>query len=364
MTSMGLSILYLPTFLISHFVAIVLGYEANGYCLPYYVGLQFNLLIYLFLGLIFLRKVLLKYFDELITTSTILALFFGTNLFDFSSYDTAFPHAYEFSLIAIFMYYTLRWYENPKIKYAIFLGILGGLITLIRPSNIVVILFLMLWRVAGINELRDRLLLFIKKWYLVFVMVFFYILIWSPQFIYWKYVSGHYLFFSYGSDAHFDFSSPHIIKGLFSYHNGWLVYTPIMIFSILGTIVAYIRHKEWFLSVFIFLIFNIYIVLSWHCWWYGGSFGLRAFIDSYSILALPLAAFIAWFMNERPFIKYCLISIFCLLILFNLFQTAQYRNGAIHYSDMTKRSYWETFGKLRPTEDFYKYLKDPSKEEK
>jgi hypothetical protein len=137
-----------------------------------------------------------------------------------------------------------------------------------------------------------------------------------------------------------------------------------MLFSILGIIVIYRKHKEWFLSVFIFLVVNIYIVLSWHCWWYGGSFGLRAFVDSYSILALPLAAFIGWCMDKRSFIKYGLLSILCVLVVFNLFQTAQYRHGAIHYSFMTKRAYWETFGKLRPTEDFYKYLKDPAQEYK
>jgi hypothetical protein len=362
MTSMGLSILYSPTFFLSHLAAKMLGYDTNGYSQPYFVGLQFNLIFYLMIGLLFLRKVLRKYFNETITFLTILTLFFGTNLFHYATYDSALAHAYEFSLAAVFVYYTIKWYEIPRLKYTFLIGCLSGLISLIRPTDIVILLFFILWKVINLETLRERTYFFIKKWYLILIMVFFFLLVWAPQLLYWKSITGQYLFYSYNSESYFDFLSPHIIKGLFSYTKGWFVYTPIMLFAMAGIVVVFRKYKEWFIALFIYTIVNIYVVLSWHCWYYGGSFGLRAFIDSYSILAFPLAAFIAWFFNNRLLLRFGFLLIFCLLIFFNLFQSAQYRQGAIHYAFMTKKAYWETFLKLKPTQDFYKYLSDPMQE--
>ena len=53
------------------------------------------------------------------------------------------------------------------------------------------------------------------------------------------------------------------------------------------------------------------------------------------------------------------LLLFALLVWFNLFQTKQYKNGAIHYVSMTKGAYWETFLKSRPTQEFYDKLEFP-----
>ncbi|MBN1413584.1 MAG: hypothetical protein JW973_00675 [Bacteroidales bacterium] len=354
-----MAMLYSPTFLISHYIARHSGYEANGYSLPYYCGLQFNLIIYLLIGLLYLRKVLLKYFNEWIVFMTLLIVFFGTNLLYYASYNAPFPHGYEFSLIAVFIYYTIRWYEKPCLRYSIYLGLLGGIITLIRPTNIIIFIPFVFWKVIKFNELRERILFFIKNSYLLLAIIFFFILIWIPQFLYWKYITGKFLFFSYGPGAHFDFLTPHIIKGLFSYTKGWLLYTPVMVFSLLGIVVSFFKQKEWFIPLLIFTILNIYVVLSWFCWWYGGSYGQRAFIDSYSILSLPLAAFIAWTFNKGPAIKYSFILIVLLSISLNLFQTRQYVDNIIDPAKMSKKAYWKIFLKLNPSKEYYNYLKDP-----
>jgi hypothetical protein len=361
-TSCGLAILYSPAFFISHLAAKITGYETDGYSLPYYIGLQFNPIIYLLIGLIFLRKVLLRFFSEAMTAIVLLVLFFGTNLYYYSTYESPLSHVYEFSLAAVFMFCTIRWHETPDLKYTIINGLLLGLISLIRPTDIVILLFFILWGVKDLPDAGKRIGLFIQKWYLVLTMAFFFLLVWIPQFLYWKYISGHYLFYSYDSTSHFDFLSPHIIKGLFSYRKGWLLYTPLMVFSLTGILFLVRRYRGIAIPVGIYTLFNIYIVLSWFCWWYGGSFGLRAFVDSYAVLSLPLAAFITWSVKQKPVIRFVIIVVFVMLIFFNLFQTAQYRKGAIHYANMTKKAYWETFGKLYPTVKFYEYLKDPLEE--
>jgi uncharacterized membrane protein len=102
---------------------------------------------------------------------------------------------------------------------------------------------------------------------------------------------------------------------------------------------------------------------SWCFWWFGGGFGSRGFIDSYGIMAIPLAGFFhGIFSLKKKWLNAVVIVITFVMIYFNTFQVRQYMNGAIHYVSMTKKAYWETFGKLRPTEDYYDYLEYPDYE--
>ncbi|MCK4829145.1 hypothetical protein KA005_76185 [bacterium] len=137
------------------------------------------------------------------------------------------------------------------------------------------------------------------------------------------------------------------------------MYTPIMIFSLIGIPFLYKQNRVLFWPVLIFTVLNIYLLSSWCFWWYGGGFGLRAFVDSYGILAFPIAAFAQWFLKEKVYLRIMLLALFAVLVWFNLFQTKQYKRNAIHYISMTKGAYWETFLKVRPTKEFYDKLEYP-----
>jgi hypothetical protein len=186
-----------------------------------------------------------------------------------------------------------------------------------------------------------------------------FILVWIPQFLYWHKITGSYFYFSYGDRAWFFFNDPQIINVLFSYRKGWLLYTPVMLFSLIGIPFLIKYWKEAFLPVLVFTMLNIYIISSWCFWWYGGSYGLRALIDSYGILAFPFAAFVKWLLEQKILVKTIVLFLFLFFISHNIFQIAQFRNGAIHYISMTKKAYWESFGKLKPTPQFYKFLEFP-----
>ena len=84
-------------------------------------------------------------------------------------------------------------------------------------------------------------------------------------------------------------------------------------------------------------------------------------IDSYGLMALPLAALIA---KKRKFkyLRHTIIIALFILTVFNQFQIQQYRNGAIHYWWMNKEAYWETFLKLRPTCKYWKVIQIPNYE--
>lgn len=361
-TTMGLSFLYSPFFGAAHIYSLNTEYEADGYSLPYKFALVFSALFYVIIGLIFLQKTLREFFKEDVVALVVTAIGIGTNLFYYYTYEAAMPHAYNFTLISLFLYFTIQFYKNPGIKKIFWLGLVSGLITLIRPTNIIVLVLFFLWNITSLKAFKDRVLWFMKEYKLILIMATAFILIWIPQFIYWYWVSGKIFYFSYGEiGGKFFFLNPQIKNILISYKKGWFVYTPIMLFAFVGIFTLPKVRKGLFIPIFIFSIINIYILASWWCWWFGGSFGLRAFIDSYAIMAIPLGAIITRF-SFKKYLKIISFGFISLLILFNIFQIQQYTHQAIHYWWMNKEAYWETFLKLRPTERYWQVITLPDYE--
>jgi len=246
------------------------------------------------------------------------------------------------------------WLKNQKLKWVITVGITGGLMVLIRPVDIVFFFFPLLFNVVSWQLFLERLKLFRKFSLQIVLLLVLSFLIILPQLIYWKYITGHFLFDSYINE-YFYFGSPNIFRALFSYRNGWFVYTPLMLFSFVG-IFRLRRHLPQFFTPTIFIVpIYIYVIASWWCWWYAG-FGNRAFINLYPLLGVAMAVFIQYVLKRKTTIKIAFLIVIGSFILFNLFQTYQVSSRAIHWEGMSKASYWDSFGRLRPSQLFPTYL--------
>jgi hypothetical protein len=146
-------------------------------------------------------------------------------------------------------------------------------------------------------------------------------------------VSGHYLFYSY-QDEHFFFSHPHLLDGLFGFRKGWLIYTPLMVLAIV--FLFRLRPRQWSLGLSVFTFVNLYVVLSWWCWWYGGSYGQRALIESYAPLSLAMASGLEWMQQGSRRLVFIPAV---LLTSLTIYQTLQYKRGVLHYDAMTWKAY-------------------------
>lgn len=282
LTSMGMAYLYAPFFLAGHGIAQLTPFAGDEFSPPYKIALILSCLFYFTIGLIFLRKVLRKYYSELVTSISLLIIVFGTNLLHYVTEEPTMTHAYNFALISVFLFLIIKWLQKPGIKYAILIGALAGLITLIRPSNILVVLLLVFWGVSSIRELGSRIGFYFRNIHLVVMMIIGFILVWLPQFAYWHYVSGSLFLYTYGSDGQgFFFDNPQVYHLLFSYRKGWFVYTPVMFIALFGFYFLYKDKRGIFWPVAIYLVITVYILASWWSWWNGGSFGLRSFVDLY-----------------------------------------------------------------------------------
>lgn len=355
--SMGLSFMYAPFFFVAHALAAVTGFEANGFSTPYQLALIIAGWFYACCGLLLLRKLLLSYFNETTTTLTILIVAIGTNLTYYVCNEGALSHGFSFFLFAAVLLQNQKWSTNPTIKNSIILGFIIGLISLIRPSNSIVILIPLLYQVYDRASLIIKiqfLKLHFPKIVLAAAIAF---CVWIPQLIYWKTVANQWLFYSY-LDEHFYFSNPHILELLFSFRKGWFIYTPLMFLAVAG--MFFLRKmKAYYLPITVFMLVNCYLISSWWCWWYGGSFGMRTLVESYAILAIPLALMISKLLENKQSIKTVTVSVIVIFIGWNLYTTYQYKRGVIHYDSMTAKAFGKLFYNFHKPDGYEKLLSAP-----
>lgn len=347
-TSMGNSILYSPFFFTAHILAPKFGYDRTGYAQIYHLAICFSTIFYTLLGLILIKRTLSLFHNELVVSLSLLACFFATNLLYYSVEEYGMSHPNSFFLISLFTYLSFKFLEKPNLKTTVIIGVVSGLIILVRPTNILVALILPIMFMQK-NSLKS----FFTKWYLWVVMITIGFLTICPQLAYWKYVSGNWLFFSY-TDERFYFSDPKIYEGLFSARNGWFAYSPIMLLALIG--IPFLKHKGIKLSLIVFTPFIIYLTYSWWCWWYGGSFGSRPMIDFYGIFIIPIAFLISEGLKKTLAFNIATTIIVAFLITQGTWFVIKRHYQSIHYDRMNSRVYWEYMFKRHPDPSYWDKL--------
>ncbi len=351
-TTYGMAAMYSPFFFVGHIYAGANGYDQNGYTLPYKWSLHAGTFLYALLGIWLCRKNLLRFFSELVTALTLFAIFLGTNLFYYTFGWGEMSHSYLFFILSAAVYTFFKWKDSNKIKFFYLFSFFAGFATLIRPTDIVILLLPLLYNVSNFNDFKSRVNEFIslgKAFFLgglIFIAPIFF------QLLYWKMYSGNWYIFTYGAGEGFYFSDPQVSNFLFSYRKGWFIYTPIMMLLLIGIPLLIKQSKQIFVFVVLYFLVNVYLLSSWWDWGFGGSFGSRAIIQHYVVFALGLAAFFNaafnWFKNIRIInysIRFACMVLVLACVKLNYNQSWQYKYALIHPSGMTKEAYWFVFNK-------------------
>jgi len=356
--SMGTAVLNAPSFFVAHAISLIAGYKADGFSLPYQYASAVNGLIFTAIGIFMFRKILLEYFDEKITSILLVITVLATNYFQLTAFAGYHLHNYLFTLYTFIVWFTIRWHQQPKWQYATGLGFAMGLSVLVRPSELVCVLIPMFWGISNWQSLKQKLLLLKSNYRHVIMLVSAAFLAGLPQLLYWKYSTGHWLYYSYNNPGEgFDFEQPYLKEVLFSFRKGWLIYTPVMLFALAGFVSLFKKNRPLFISILVYFVVNLYVVSSWTCWWYaGGSYSQRALLSSYVLLAIAMGYFIQQIQDWNKSIRVLLFSVIGLMLVLNLFQTWQWVHKVIDPTRMSRDYYFAILGKTCASEADKKLL--------
>jgi len=347
----GVAILWLPFFLLAHIFCLLTSFAPDGYSLPYQISIGLAAIFYLWFGLKVLRLILQRFqISQQIIFMTTWALFFGTNLYYYTIEEPSFTHVYSFALINIFV---LALYKNlGKItsKWLFILAISLALIVIIRPINGLIILIIPF--VAGSMKETVKFIADVFRNYKKLVFPLFAgILILSTVPLLWKIQSGRWLLYTYGSEG-FEFLKPHFFEVLFSFRNGWFIYTPLAFVSFFGFIPLFRWNRSRAFLLFVFLVFVIYLISCWSVWWYGEAFGFRPLIEFYFVPAI-LLAFLLEKIKRQKALFWGFLAIVVLLIGFNLFKSYQFKKGILPAKHLTSETYFGNFFSTMPKARVY-----------
>jgi hypothetical protein len=319
---MGTAVLQAPFFLAAHIFAGFFHQARDGFSMIYMYAIQLSCVVYTLLGFFILIFVLRRKFPDTVIAVVLLVLGISTNLYYLVVYQAPFCHPYLFFWYSLLIYFTMRFYESFERRYIWLIGWVCGMVMLTRLNELYVCIVPLVWGINSKGDILKRIGLFKEYKWTIAGAIFITVICILPQSLYWKVSSGHFLYYSYQGE-HFNFLHPHIWDGLFSDSNGWLIYSPVMTLSLVGMWFAARSRDAVFAPIVFFLPVHMYVIYSWWCWFYMGSYGSRPMTEAYALLSIPLAYSVEWLWASA--IRRSVLIIICLfcswLVLMQTYQS-------------------------------------------
>lgn len=331
----GVTLLWLPFFLTSHFLASHLGYEANGFSTPYFKFLNVSGAFYASLALLMLFSLLNKRLNKRLTFLSILLIYGASNAFYYTVDENGMTHIYSFFLYTAIVYFWENYLKSKNIWSLTLVSLFSGILILTRPTHLIFLPFAFFAMCQNREDIKTRIkaLLNLKS------VAFFGIstlIVSIPQLIYWKYTKGDSLNYSYENEGFTNWLNPKIIEQWLDPYNGLILYSPVYLIILIASIYMIYKHKN-FLPISLLLL-SSYVFSSWWNPQYGCSFGQRNFVDLLPLFLLMLIPFVEYLSNLKAKSKYTLLS----LLLISVFYTVKlsYSYDECYFGDLGDWSYY------------------------
>lgn len=350
--SYGMALAYSPAFFVGHWAAKTWGYEQDGHSWPYQFSLWVWTIIWIAVGFFQLRKLLLHFFSEGVTSWLIVALVVGSNYAFNVAGNMATSHGYLFTYFVIFLNSVIRWQEDRSLRSWFFVCLFAGLAAAARPTEILWMIIPILWGANSRVECYQKAKTFFttqRKELIVALVVFFVIAF--PQLMYWKTVTDHWLFMSYSNPGEGIDFPPHTFDFLFSARKGWFIFTPIAALGVYGLFQLKKMAPALTWPFGVFFTINLFLVSSWTTWWYAQCFSQRVMVQSLPLLLIAIG--FLWKHLDRSTIKGKILLFssglaVCVGLWFNLL----YHRYVIHMDRMTPQYLSHVFYRWNATDEF------------
>ncbi len=346
----GVAFLELPFFLIARaYQFLFMNSKDDPYAEVYSISILTAACFYLTLGFYFLYNVLIScYKDTKLAVSTLIILFFGTNILYYTSRQAGMSHIYTFFLVCALLYYLRDFYEKNILINYINIGFILSLIILIRPTNVIFILLVFFYNVQSTIDLKERIKKVLNNSKKLAFIPLIGLLIALPQVYYWHYISGKWIINIYSEifDQHFNWRQPHMFQIFFSLCNGFLVYNPIMLFGVIGIVMLSLKNELNGRLIFSIFLIIAYILSCWALWWFGGAYGYRSFIDFYPLLAFGIAYYLQKiFKIKYRWFFYANIIIVTIFVFVNIRMVSYFYNFQVEPNGENSTFFWDALSR-------------------
>ena len=336
----GLAILVAPFFLVAHLIVFIMNgmgssIPPDGYSTPYLYVTAFGSALYGFIGLLLSYDICKKYFSETIAFVSTLSIWFASSIMVYMYLHPFMSHSVSLFAVSLFLWLWHKTIKNRNTKSWFLLGLVGGLIAIIRYAEIVFlivpvvkIIILMVQR----KEKPNRKIFFNLSVYLAgpFLSMI-------PSFISNTIVHGSPLNNGHSSSEFRNYPA-YFFKVLFSSNHGAFLWTPMLFFATIGLIFFWKKDKVFTIVLSSAYLLLLYVVGSVIVWFGGSSYGNRFLICLTPIFILGLAALLEK-MIQKVSLKYVsiIIAIFVIwngLFIFQWCMGMVPRSGPISWRDM------------------------------
>ncbi len=325
--AMGVAILQAPFYAISYIISDIFNINDNGFGKVFIYGLGIGAAFYFTLGLLFLYLFLKRRYPKSVSFITLLLIIFGTNLYYYTYEKFLYSHLYSFFIFSTSLYIIDK-LINTNFKKAIYIALFGIILSLaflVRYTNpIFIVLMLLFLDIDSWQALKQRLKSIFNFKFISITAISFIIML-IPQMFYWNYLTGNFLYYSYGNEG-FNWLEPKFLEFFFSPNNGAFIYTPLYIIILIYAIIMSIKQEKNGLFIFCIFVIASYIFASWWSWSYGCSLGKRPFVELTPIFGICIASLV----DKITQFKKPIISIIISLIL--LFSTLFSFSLNLHYA--------------------------------
>lgn len=334
----GTSVLMLPFFTLGHMATYFGSASPDGYSAPYQMAIGLGALTYLLLGCALLWHTFRRMgFSAWALAVALPGIVLASGLPYYAIFEPSMSHVYSFFAISLFLW-AGRWaLDTGRLVPAVLMAATLGLIVLIRPVNGAVLLALPVVATDW-PHLRTALRRLASPLHLG-LAAFAFLLICSVQPFIYLLQTGSPVVWSYGQEG-FDFLHPHIKDVLFSFRKGLFIYTPIAFLGILG-MMLHLRKGVYRAAVLLIaLAIIIWVMASWWMWWYGGSLGMRPFLEFMPLVAIGLQ----WLWDDHStLVRGAMALVVAALCVLGLNQTYQYVQGILPFDGMDRQRYTDLF---------------------
>jgi len=360
--TVGPAILWTPLLLVTHagvLLARALGSSvpADGFSTPYRITMALATAIYGFLGLLLAFRLARQYVHERWALLATIAIWWASSLPVYMYFNPSWSHAHSAFAVALFLWYWHETRSSRALSQWLLLALIAGLMLNVYYPNTMVLAVLVVEAVpqylsafrsgsrGGASEAPRLADLLVR--HLFFGLVVLVCLL--PTFITRYIVYGGAFESGYIPLRDWLWRSPAFLAVLFASNHGLLVWTPILLFAIVGLILFRWREPRVgapFLAAF--LAFYLFIV----CYpdWAGiSSYGNRFFVSLTALFILGLAVILehfARFFHSRRAAFATVSAVLALFILWNaglMFQWGTHlvpARGPISFSEMIHNQFF------------------------